>query len=458
MGMYSITGWSGGGRRPLTYNLKAGQFRGMGRVNVIPSQTTIINNNIIGGGYQTNHCCDNSTPKWMNWMMGIGIGSTLLGGILNMFGIGGGGGTVEGAGGKEEPQTRTVKEKETTDPTQSKEYKELKAQHEKDLAEIAKLKEQAKAFQEAQQATRKVEQPQVEPKEPEQPDYSFIKNGAAMVCRDASGRTQNIAGTLSNVQTDANGVPQSFTLTDGTSGNKYQYEVRVGSDGSLTYECISKNGQTTIGAPTYTLENGELVNKEGQNGFGQGIKTQSTPTQTVTTPTQTTPASQNEIKTLPDGTMVSDDFTAVTPYEHSDGKYYSKEEAITPWGKYAQQSTQATTQKANTANNSKIELKYEYKDHRGHFYANGKEITQQEYMKLKNGQEANQTTNTQTTSQNSELNSIKTALENSQAFKNAGGSDVKITQNSNGTYTATFKIAGGTRTISGEALQKFIES
>lgn len=402
MGMYSITGWSGGGRRPLTYNLKAGQFRGMGRVNVIPSQTTIINNNIIGGGYQTNHCCDNSTPKWMNWMMGIGIGSTLLGGILNMFGIGGGGGTVEGAGGKEEPQTRTVKEKETTDPTQSKEYKELKAQHEKDLAEIAKLKEQAKAFQEAQQATRKVEQPQVEPKQPEKPDYSFIKNGAAMVCRDASGRTQNIAGTLSNVQTDANGVPQSFTLTDGTSGNKYQYEVRVGNDGTLTYECISKNGQATIGAPTYTLENGELVNKEGQNGFSQGIKTQSTPTQTVTTPTQTTPASQNEIKTLPDGTMVSDDFTAVTPYEHSDGKYYSKEEAITPWGKYAQ----------------------------------------------------NQINNTQTNTPNS----IKTKLENSQAFKNAGGSDVKITQNSDGTYTATFKIPGGTRTISGEALQKFIES
>ena len=100
--------------------------------------------------------------------------------------------------------------------------------------------------------------------------------------------------------------------------------------------------------------------------------------------------------------MVSDDFTAVTPYEHSDGKYYSKEEAITPWGKYAQ----------------------------------------------------NQINNTQTNTPNS----IKTKLENSQAFKNAGGSDVKITQNSDGTYTATFKIPGGTRTISGEALQKFIES
>ena len=400
MGMYSITGWSGGGRRPLTYNLKAGQFRGMGRVNVIPSQTTIINNNIIGGGYQTNHCCDNSTPKWMNWMMGIGIGSTLLGGILNMFGIGGGGGTVEGAGGKEEPQTRTVKEKETTDPTQSKEYQELKTQHEKDVEEINKLKKQAEEYQ--KQLQQQSTQPKVEQEEPKQPDYSFIKNGAAMVCRDASGRTQNIAGTLSNVQTDANGVPQSFTLTDGTSGNKYQYEVRVGNDGTLTYECISKNGQATIGAPTYTLENGELVNKEGQNGFSQGIKTQSTPTQTVTTPSQTTPTSQNQIKTLADGTMVSDNFTAVTPYEHSDGKYYSKEEAITPWGKYAQ----------------------------------------------------NQINNTQTNTPNS----IKTKLENSQAFKNAGGSDVKITQNSDGTYTATFKIPGGTRTISGEALQKFIES
>lgn len=336
MGMYSITGWSGGGRRPLTYNLKAGQFRGMGRVNVIPSQTTIINNNIIGGGYQTYHCCDNSTPKWMNWMMGIGIGSTLLGGILNMFGIGGGGSSansVEGAGGKEEPQTKTQKE----DPTQSKEYQELKAQHEKDLAEIAKLKEQAKAFQEAQQqpvTKPQTEQPQAQ--QEEKPDYSFIKNGAAMVCTDASNRTRDISGTLSNVQTDANGVPQSFTLTDSSSGNKYQYEVKVGNDGTLSYECVSKNGQATIGAPTYTLKDGKLVNENGQNGFGQGIRTttatQNTPTKPAATPNQSTPSSTNEIKTLPDETQVSDSYSFITPYKHSDGKYYSKEEGFkAPW-------------------------------------------------------------------------------------------------------------------------------
>lgn len=314
MGMYSITGWSGGGRRPLTYNLKAGQFRGMGRVNVIPSQTTIINNNIIGGGTFATQCCDTSTPKWLNWMMGIGIGSSLLGGILSMFGIGGGGGgSVEGAGGKEEPQAKT----ETQDPTQTKEYKALQAQHEKDLAEIAKLKEQAKAFQEAQQ-------PETKP-ETEQPDYSFIKNGAKMVCTDASGKTKDITGTLSNVQTNSDGIPQSFTLTDGTSGNKYQYEVKVGKDGTLTYECVSKNGQATIGAPTYTLKGDKLINEKGQNGFGQGIKAGGTAQNSPIKPT-TTQSSSNEIETMPDGTQVSDNYSFITPYKHSDGKYYSKEE------------------------------------------------------------------------------------------------------------------------------------
>lgn len=337
MSGYNITGWSGGGRRPLTYNLKAGQFRGMGRVNVIPSQTTIINNNIIGGGTFATQCYDTGTPKWLNWMMGIGLGSSLLGGILSMFGIGGGGGgggtaSVEGAGGKEEPQTKT----QTQDPTQSKEYKALQAQHEKDLAEIAKLKEQAKAFQEAQQAARTPQTQQPQAQQEEKPDYSFIKNGARMVCTDASGKTQDISGTLSNVQTDSDGVPQSFTLTDSTSGNKYQYEVRVGKDGTLTYECVSKNGQATIGAPTYTLKDGKLVNEQNQNGYSQGIRTatatKNTPTKPSATPTQSNPTSQDEIKTLPDGTQVSDNYSFITPYKHSDGKYYSKEEGFkAPW-------------------------------------------------------------------------------------------------------------------------------
>lgn len=398
MGMYSITGWSGGGRRPLTYNLKAGQFRGMGRVNVYPSKTTIVNNNFIGGGYgmyNNYECCNNSTPKWMNWMMGIGIGSTLLGGILGMFGIGGNNGSeqIEGAGGKEPEKTNDNTYKSLQD--------QIKAQQE----QIDKLEKQlATRKAPAPKKTEDTPAPAAEeqkPAEPETPkaDYSYIANGRKMVCTDASGRTDDISGTLSNVQTDAKGVPQSFTLTDDRSGNAYQYNVKVGSDGTLSYECTSKNGQATIGAPTYSLKDGQLVNEQGQNGFSQGIRTQSAPPPTNASSNNTT-----KIETTADGQSVSDTETFMTPYKHSDGKYYSKPEQDnglfnTPWSSYA-------------ASN-----------------------------------------NTQTKN----ANSVKTSLENCEAFKKAGGKDVKITQNSDGTFTATFKIQGGERTLSGAALDKFIE-
>ena len=35
MSNYGVNGWSGGVRQSLTYNLKAGQMRGMGRVNAV---------------------------------------------------------------------------------------------------------------------------------------------------------------------------------------------------------------------------------------------------------------------------------------------------------------------------------------------------------------------------------------------------------------------------------------
>lgn len=115
MSNYGITGWSGGPRQSLTHNLRAGQFRGMGRTNIFPS-TTVVNNNFFGNGYGIyDDCCcnnNNSTPSWMNWMMGIGLGTSLLGNILGMFGIGGGGGGVsdtEGGGGSEK-STKTTKE------------------------------------------------------------------------------------------------------------------------------------------------------------------------------------------------------------------------------------------------------------------------------------------------------------------------------------------------------------
>ena len=67
MGMYDITGWSNGTRMPLTYNLRAGQFRGLGKVSIFPGTRTVINNNF--GGYDYNmfdYGYQSKTPGWMN--------------------------------------------------------------------------------------------------------------------------------------------------------------------------------------------------------------------------------------------------------------------------------------------------------------------------------------------------------------------------------------------------------
>lgn len=98
--VWTVTGWSGGSRQPLTYRLRAGQFRGMGTVRGY-SNNIFINNNYQGfAGYDYGCNCNSgsSTPKWMNWMMGAGMFTSLFGNIMSMFGFGGGG-AVEGQGG-----------------------------------------------------------------------------------------------------------------------------------------------------------------------------------------------------------------------------------------------------------------------------------------------------------------------------------------------------------------------
>ena len=109
MSNYGVNGWSGGVRQSLTYNLKAGQMRGMGRVNVFPSNTTVINNNIFGNSCgMYDNCCDGSDGMsgFTKTMLGIGMGTSILGTILGFFGIG----KSEGAGGTETPkETKEVK-------------------------------------------------------------------------------------------------------------------------------------------------------------------------------------------------------------------------------------------------------------------------------------------------------------------------------------------------------------
>lgn len=262
--------------------LRAGQFHGYGGCHVTPSKTTIINNNYYNMGvgmssyncydYNNGGCCDNGgMDKASKWMLGLGAGTSILGVILDAFGIGGSKKEADGKGG-EEPAAAAKPDNSLQAQLDAamKEIKDLKDQ----LGGLAKTKDTKPAETTTPAATTAPKE-EVKPKT----DYSkTIANGLKMICTDASGKTQDIAGTLSNVQTDANGVPQSFTLTDDKSGNAYNYEVRVGSDGTMTYECVSKNGQATIGAPNYTLEGDKLINKDGQNGFGIGIRTKASTT------------------------------------------------------------------------------------------------------------------------------------------------------------------------------------
>ncbi len=252
---YDITGWRSGGRQSLTYNLKAGQMRGMGTGR-------IVSNNIFINNYAPMpmhtavdmHCCGGGGMSgFEKWMLGIGGVGSILGAIFGALGIGGGGGApAEGAGDSGDkkvdvsPKPAKTEEAETTENTEdTPEVKTRTNAHSSEVDNISRIKE-----------------------------YSAFQNGKKMRCHDASGNTADIYGTLSNVVTDQNGVPQSFTLTDDESGNTYQYEVKVGSDGKLTYECISKGGAKTIGAPTYTYQNGQLINESNQNGYGFGIQTE----------------------------------------------------------------------------------------------------------------------------------------------------------------------------------------
>ncbi len=107
MGNYGITGWSGGGRRPITNNLRAGQFRQMGVPRNVSSNIFINNNFGCAGSYNSSYfdgcCCNNDggMSKFEKWMMGLGISGGLLGGILGAFGKG----KSEGAGDTGETKT-----------------------------------------------------------------------------------------------------------------------------------------------------------------------------------------------------------------------------------------------------------------------------------------------------------------------------------------------------------------
>ena len=186
---------------------RPGQWQGFKGVS---RNTTYIQNNFYGSsvfganrnyGYYTpqpsyHDCGNNDMPKWMKWMVGLGVGSSLLGGILKLFQKD----KPEGGGDVQEPvQTSTPAPVEA--PTQAP----------------------------AQEVSESPETPTGTPTPAEggdgvKADYAGLNSLNSMVCRDDSGKTTNIEGNFKITEAGANGEPpKSFTITDSSSGTAHEY-------------------------------------------------------------------------------------------------------------------------------------------------------------------------------------------------------------------------------------------
>ena len=259
------------GRQPF----RPGQWMGFRGVS---KNTTYVQNNFFGGAYggyydsalnyTSTSCCDGGgMSKGMKWLMGLGVGTTLLGGILSLF--------------KKDDNGEAGGPPVTTSSDQI-------ADLQKQIEELQKrIKDMSTPTPPTKPGGGKVDEPPADPAPTPTPDPApaedpfkdFGKNG--LVCRDASGRTRNITGTAGQVTVTkagtAGGPPQGFTITDTTEnagGNTYTYELTgTTADGKPLYTCTSKNGQKISQGNQYTYDNGELVQYSNQGGYGSGLKT-----------------------------------------------------------------------------------------------------------------------------------------------------------------------------------------
>lgn len=490
MGIYDITGWSGGGRRPINYGLKAGQFRGMGRVNVFPSSTTIVNNNIIGGGcYSNSYDCGcnggGGSNKFMNWMLGIGLGSTLLGGILSMFGIGGGG-KAEGAGGKEEVKPE-VKQEETKEPSKLDQARKTldSLGMTKDNGYTVSVDEDGKITYHYNKDGIDVEADNITDLIDKINKAKNKDNTPTQILNEVSDDVETPAATSQDIQTGSGGNKPNTAARTGTGSPAGWY--RAVNDGQelkaekAQLEAAQKSGKN----PAQELVNNLLGTKLGN------VLTDADKKELLATVIKKNPSVFNQDGTLKAGADVSKldvptkewmekEYNIQVLKENADGTNTVVKKRVEGHStRERRKAADGTYHQYDSATGKQLNDKYANGTHlsgKNGFTAvvwsdgskvtyrqNGKTITDanqvpqdlrqqviKEMVKLRKG-------GSTASSQNS-IQGKKQALENSASFKKAGGKDVKITQNSDGTFTATFKIAGGERTLSGAALDKFINS
>lgn len=230
---------------------------------------TYIQNNFYGGsvfaanrnyGYIQPGMCQQQqeSPGWMKWLTIGGLGASLVGGILSLFGKKKSEKTEEGGGTPQPQQAQKTQQQEVKEKKDDGSVIDNTVDNKNDNVEAAKKKDDASD------------------------KYKSLYDLKNMVCRDASGKTKNISGavTFSGEKT-ADGIPKSFTITDTSSGtaHKYTYEYTGKNDanGKPIFKCTQMNNNATSTENEYTLEmegegGPELVQNKEQGNFGKGLK------------------------------------------------------------------------------------------------------------------------------------------------------------------------------------------
>ena len=119
--------------------------------------------------------------------------------------------------------------------------------------------------------------------------WSSVDSCQEMVCKDASGRTQDIKGKL-EIKEGFEKNPDEFTITDSSSSTSHAYKyqkIGVNEKGQPIYKCVSMNDTATTTENQYTLiwENDKtpmLLQTKKQDNYGIGLKFEKKPANTNT--------------------------------------------------------------------------------------------------------------------------------------------------------------------------------
>ena len=241
---------------------------------------TYIKNNFYGGsvfaanrnyGYIQPGMCQQQqeVPGWMKWFAIGGLVTQGIGGILSLFGKKKSDKTEESGG---TPQTQQAQQTQQQEVQEKKEDDNSVKEHSNDGSVVDNTVDNKKDNVDG-----------AKKKDDAGDKYKSLNSLKNMVCRDASGKTQNISGSfvLGSDKT-ADGIPKSVTITDTSSGtahnDTYEYTGQNDASGKPIYQCKDMNGKATSTENQYTLEmegeNGEpeLVQYEKQGNVGKGLK------------------------------------------------------------------------------------------------------------------------------------------------------------------------------------------